>query len=397
MSYDTIPPVPGAGPQWRPEPESAGPKLVKVGVLSFVLTIVSLIVWGYVKDRERDSDYVTGSITGAWGRPASLAGPAVWCADSIAGVTDSLLVNAEVKSRRLHRGIYEAEVYVADVVMQGRIAMASAVAADSCSEPSIRIETGGAVLARRPSCSVDGRQVRLKAEGSSLTASLAGIPLSGSAEFRIELAIKGSEGLYVTCSEGYNAISIRGDAGSPSFNLGMLPDERSVDADSFSASWTSECGTYMDAGQVGVSFLTGVGNYRKVTRSVKYAFIIIVLTFVSLFMAETTLRRPIPLLNYSLIGAALVIFYVLLLAFADWCAFGVAYLVASVMTVGLTGVYMWRMLRSAKAGFTVAGVIAVMYLLCFIMLSAASYALLIGSLLLFGVLALAMRASLLRQ
>ncbi len=79
------------------------------------------------------------------------------------------------------------------------------------------------------------------------------------------------------------------------------------------------------------------------------------------------MKHPIPLFNYFLIGAALVLFYCLLLAFSEHIAFGYAYLAASVMTVVLISGYMWRIL-SSKTGMAICVILTGMYLGCYIML-----------------------------
>ena len=98
--------------------------------------------------------------------------------------------------------------------------------------------------------------------------------------------------------------------------------------------------------------------------------------------------------NYFLIGAALILFYCLLLALSEHISFGWAYLVAMAMTVGLITIYMWRMLRSRKVGLVMGSILTVIYTSCYIMLCVSSYALLMGSLLLFCALAGLMYGSL---
>ena len=104
--------------------------------------------------------------------------------------------------------------------------------------------------------------------------------------------------------------------------------------------------------------------------------------------------RNIPLLNYFLIGAALIIFYSLLLSFSEHVSFGIAYLIAAAMTVVLITGYMWRMLGSAKVAVMIGLILTGMYVVCYILLTLSTYALLLGSLMLFAALAAVMYASL---
>ena len=129
-------------------------------------------------------------------------------------------------------------------------------------------------------------------------------------------------------------------------------------------------------------------------RALKYAFIIILLTYLSVLFTEMITKRNIPLLNYFLIGAALIIFYSLLLSMSEHVSFGIAYLIAAAMTVLLITGYMWKMLGSRKVAIIIGLILTGMYGSCYIMLTLSTYALLLGSLILFAALAAVMYGSL---
>ena len=143
-----------------------------------------------------------------------------------------------------------------------------------------------------------------------------------------------------------------------------------------------------------MTFLLGVDRYQKVERSLKYAFLIILFTFLSVFFAERLTKYPIPVLNYLLIGLALILFYVLLLSLCEHMTFGVAYAIASAMTACLISLYMWGMLHSKKVAGTILAILAVMYASCYVLLCLSTYALIMGALMMFCALAVSMYASL---
>ena len=143
-------------------------------------------------------------------------------------------------------------------------------------------------------------------------------------------------------------------------------------------------------GYVGANFLTGVDTYRRVNRTIKYCFIIIFLTFAGVLAVEITSKRTLNMLFYTLVGSGLVIFYTLLLAISEIIGFGWGYLIASFMTIGLITSFILAILKSRKIAVMICAMLSFMYVFCFIMLSLSSYALLMGSLLLFSVLAMAM-------
>jgi inner membrane protein len=92
-------------------------------------------------------------------------------------------------------------------------------------------------------------------------------------------------------------------------------------------------------------------------------------------------------------GAALVLFFVLLLAFAEVIGFTPAYLIASAAIAGLNTAYSAAVLGSwGRAGF-IGGLLIGLYAILYILLSLEAFSLLIGSLLLFAALAGVMYAT----
>ena len=218
-------------------------------------------------------------------------------------------------------------------------------------------------------------------------------------DFSTDFDIHGSGALFIKQIGEESTITIDGEASNPSFKGRSLPNERRLRRNSFSARWEGEgvpVGVvHTDELQfVGTNFLIGVDRYQKVSRSLKYAFLIILLTYISVLFTEIAMKRNIPLLNYFLIGAALILFYSLLLSFVEHLSFGISYLIASVMTVALISGYMWKMLSSRKVGLVMGAILTGLYVSCYILLSLSTYALLLGSLILFIALGAMMYGSL---
>ncbi len=129
-----------------------------------------------------------------------------------------------------------------------------------------------------------------------------------------------------------------------------------------------------------------VDQYLKADRAVKYALLFIVLTFAGFFLFEVVKRLAVHPIQYALVGLALAFFYLLLLSLAEHLGFELAYLLSAGACVGLIGFYLCLVLhsRGAALGFSLG--LAGLYGLLYGLLSAEDYALLMGSLLLFGVL-----------
>jgi len=142
-----------------------------------------------------------------------------------------------------------------------------------------------------------------------------------------------------------------------------------------------------------IDLIQPVDLYSQVNRAVKYGFLFIGFTFLALLMFDVIGGVRVSAVEYLLMGAALVLFFVLLLAFAEVIGFTLAYILASAAIAGLNTAYSAAVLRSwRRAGF-IGGLLVGLYAVLYILLSLEAYSLLIGSLLLFAALAGVMYAT----
>ena len=125
-------------------------------------------------------------------------------------------------------------------------------------------------------------------------------------------------------------------------------------------------------------------------RSVKYASLIIILTFVISFFVEVMQKKNIHPFQYLLIVLGLCLFYTLLIAISEHLGFNLAYLISAIMTIILLTLYMRGILKIRKTAFTIGGLLALLYLYIFVLIQMETYALLAGSLGLFIILAVIM-------
>jgi inner membrane protein len=136
-----------------------------------------------------------------------------------------------------------------------------------------------------------------------------------------------------------------------------------------------------------IDLVQPVDLYSQVNRAVKYGFLFIGFTFLALLMFDVIGGVRVSAVEYLLMGAALVLFFVLLLAFAEVIGFTLAYIVASAAIAGLNTAYSAAVLGSwRRAGF-IGGLLVGLYAVLYILLSLEVFSLLIGSLLLFAALA----------
>ncbi|HEY4799965.1 MAG TPA: cell envelope integrity protein CreD, partial [Bacteroidia bacterium] len=221
-------------------------------------------------------------------------------------------------------------------------------------------------------------------------------------DFSFDLKLKGSQLLYFTPLGKETNINLSAGWATPSFDGAFLPAKRIVSDSSFSASWKvlhlnrnypqSWKGNAYEIGNsaFGVNLLTPVDNYQKSTRSVKYAIMIIILTFVVIFFIEILNHRMIHPFQYILIGLGLCIFYSLLIAISEHTSFNFSYLISCAATIGLIAAYAKSVFKDYKLVALVAGVLTILHGYIFTLIQLEDYALLMGSIGLFIVLAILM-------
>lgn len=390
--------VPIPAPQPFRKRVSYGKKVFLMGLQCFVLMIGALIVYIISEERESRLADVSQSIREEWGSVLYVSGPEILDGRkaSLPLCPESYKCDINVESKLLHRNIYEVGVFDAEVNMSGSfITNDVRSAGDSV---KLIVYVNPKTITGLKDVVINGKPYKWSKSSDHLFAKIDTADLSDAVNFEISFHSRGSGGISVGQWGRESDICISGRADNPSFGGSDIPDTRLIEGKNFSACWhNSNDSGYADRNKTGfvrVDFLVGVSLYQKVSRSLKYSFIIILLTFVSVLFIEIMMRHPIPLFNYFLIGAALVLFYCLLLAFSEHIAFGYAYMTASVMTVVLISGYMWRIHSSKKTGMAICVILTGMYLGCYIMLCLDTYALLLGAILLFAALAATMYASL---
>jgi inner membrane protein len=143
-----------------------------------------------------------------------------------------------------------------------------------------------------------------------------------------------------------------------------------------------------------VRFVVPVDFYQVVSRAAKYGLILLATGFMAVFVLELRSQHAVHPVQYLFVGLAMVLFYVLLLSFAEQTGFLLAYLVASGATIGLISLYVARVQRSFGKGLTMAAVLALLYALLYLILQMEDYALMAGAIAGFVMLAAVMFATL---
>jgi inner membrane protein len=217
----------------------------------------------------------------------------------------------------------------------------------------------------------------------------------------VQLVLKGSERLYFVPTGKSTEVTSTSLWSSPSFEGKLLPEHTVTDSGftafwkvlsfnrPFSQKWVDREQT-LSGSEFGVRLLIPADQYQKSMRTAKYGVLIILLAFTTLFLVEITTKTRIHPFQYILIGAALIIYYTLLLSFSEQVGYNVAYVIASVATTALVAIYSTTFLKGKPVVLLFSLLMTSFYTFIFIIIQAQDFSLLIGSVGLFLIIGLLM-------
>ena len=266
-------------------------------------------------------------------------------------------------------------------------------------------------LVGTPSVRVDGQAMKFVPGTRDYADSISGVSATipavvgqsvAGSKVEIEIVVAGTESLSIVPVADSNRVDMYSKWPHPQFSGDFLPVERKIYKDDrgFSARWDVSSlasqaqaqlkrikGVDTQLESLKVSLVDPVDVYTQADRASKYGILFVVLTFVGFALFELIKRLPIHPLQYLLVGLALAIFFLLLLSLSEHIAFWQAYLISAAACIGLQFVYLSGVLKSwARAGgFAV--MLTALYGVLYSLLVSEDNALLMGSLLLFGILA----------
>ncbi|MDQ2925157.1 MAG: cell envelope integrity protein CreD [Acidobacteriota bacterium] len=240
--------------------------------------------------------------------------------------------------------------------------------------------------------------------GTNLRALLPAVAGKSAAfDFALDLTLAGTQKLELVPVGTSNRFELSSPWAEPLFAGQFLPRSREISKDGFHAVWeisslASATQHQMNVGEknidvVNVSLVDPIDPYRLSDRAVKYGILFVLLTFGGFFLFEIVKRMHIHPVQYLLVGFCLAVFFLLLVSFSEHIAFGLAYLIASVSCIGLLTYYLVFVLRSTTYGVAFGAILTTLYAAIYGLLVSEDNALLLGSLLLFGVIALVMIAT----
>lgn len=414
---------------------------------SLLLQIPLMFVNGVVHERNYLYDSTIKNIGKEWGETQTIAGPVIvvpyteeyyereYTVDkqgketevvkskkrknSLIILLEKLDINVNLKEEVRKRGIYKSMVYTGELKMKGNFSKVLSNipinAVVDYNEISISLGiTDIKALLKIDKFSFNGNKIELESGTGLVKPFQISKGISGKLNmkneelteipFDIELVFRGSEGITLLPMGKENSFFIKSAWKNPSF-YGMLPRERVIDENGFSANWnishlTRNYKQYFFASesnkidlseaQAGVALYNGITHYRQVIRAAKYGVLFIMMSLLAVYLFEISGKKETHYIQYGIVGFSLVMFYLLLLSLAEHISFITAYGISAAAVIIPVSLYIASVTKNIKYGIGMLVLLIGIYSILFSILKMEDYALLTGTLLIMGVLYLLM-------
>lgn len=422
-------------------------KIVVLGILVFLLLIPLASLSSILRDRLDRRNEAVAEIQDIWGAPQHIVGPVmivpykrwykVWKEDlvEVEGskekkfkkvevmefeekhayfLPEELQVTGSLTPNILHRGIYQAVVYKADLKLTGHFLISFdklkikledvlwndaqitvGIADLRGTKEAIKIKLGTSESIFLPGCKLDAYS-----SGIHSPVKLSKEIAADNIPYEIVLQFQGSQKIVFAPLGVKNTVRLTSSWPDPSFCGAYLPGERTVGPQGFDAlwqisyygrsypqQWTSYKDSYHSSSSLsnsffGVSLLSLVDAYRCVERSINYALLFIIVILSVFFLFEIVSKLRIHPFQYLLVAAALTLFYLLLLSISEFISFEIAYTIGAGISSLLVVLYSMAVLKSGTRTATIFLGLVADYVFLYFILQMQDYSILTGSILL---------------
>lgn len=234
-----------------------------------------------------------------------------------------------------------------------------------------------------------------------------GLQSETNSQFSIDMTFNGSKQIEIIPIGKSTTMQMTSNWADPSFIGNYLPNDetKSISKNGFKAEWKvlhiNRAFSQQHLNKIpnlnefafGTKFMVMVDEYQKSERSTKYGFLVIALTFLIFFLIQTMSKINIHPFQYLMIGIALTMFYTLLVSISEHSNFLKAYLIAGVSVITLITVYSKSILKTLKFPLFIGASLTALYTFIYVIIQLENYALLVGSIGLFLILASVMFVS----
>ncbi len=421
-------------------------KLMMIGMLVLLLLIPKFMILELISERKYYNESVIEEQTKTWGGKQILTGPILKIpyltqeieTEIVKGkerkkkteVKKFLCVNpkelnyeGEVIMDSKNRNLYKAEVYQADLAIQGHFELPEKEALKI--DDLIKIDYENAFLVYgiadlkgmtiAPHMIFDGEKKEFEPGTQDIRFNLdytkmnSGIHTDVHLEdqkttypFKMNLNLKGSQSLSFLPIAKQTHVNLKSDFPHPSFQ-GAFSNTNSVSPNGFNVDWNvsefnrSLPNYWVDNSEIdlgnnefGVKLITLVNHYTKSERTTKYMFLVIVLTFLAFFIIEIVNQLRIHVFQYTLVGIALAVFFTLLLAFSEYIGYDYSYLISAVATIILIVLYSLSIFNNKKSSMILLGSLLMIFSFIYTIIQMEQFSLLAGAIGVFITVAITM-------
>ncbi len=422
-------------------------RMLVVGFLLLVLLIPLEFVKSLINERAYRQEEVVREINQKWGNEVLLSGPIVKIPYKVISeekifneksnayytktketienayfFPDKLNITSNVDTKPLNRSIYESVVYSAAIGVKGNFPTIDFSDTD-IPEENILWEKATVLLKTTNLKGIKTTPVvNLASEALSMTPQYSTEYLNtiqsnyiatakeifaAPLPFSFDLKINGSESLKFLPIGKETDATMKSNWHSPSFDGNFLPEDtnKEISKDGFTATWRIlqinrqfEQSFFrhlpdLSASAFGTKLIIPVDEYQKSERTAKYGILVIGLTLLVFLLIQLVSKVYIHPFQYMMIGLALVMFYTLLISISEHSNFFKAYAIAAFSVLALITVYSRAILKGFKFPLLICASLASLYGFIYVIIQLENYALLVGSIGLFLILAIIMFAS----
>jgi inner membrane protein len=411
-------------------------KLLVVSLLVIILLIPLGLIGDLIYERESRRDSAIAEVNQVWGQSQLISGPVVTVPYRVIWkdekekihteiykahfLPDRFEVTGTIEPQTRSRGIFDVAVYRVNLAFKGTFPAIEFTDWKINQEDIIWEEASfsmGLTDMRgiRDTLSLKWNQQDIEFKPGVASTSLfenglhlrlPGLNQPQTHTFSFEVSLNGSQQLMFVPVGKKTTVALNSTWTNPSFQGAFLPVQREISEKGFTASWeVSHLGrsfpqswttqenpnsANLSNSAFGMSLLIPVDFYKKSQRSIKYGILFILLTFMTFFLFEVFNPLRIHPMQYMMVGAALCLFYLLLISISEHLDFRIAYLVASISNIGLISLYTWRALQSTRRAVILGLVLSGLYVYLYILLHLQDYSLIFGSVGLFLILSTVM-------
>ena len=402
-------------------------KMIMVGILTLVLIIPLALVQELIVERSQRQKEVITETTAKWGNSVYFYGPIlkVPYKDPMSGANNYAYFFPETLNNKtevtmvkpLERSIYKSNVFTTKMQFDGKYVnpnfASKGIPAENIywNRAKILIRTTNLKsLKDEVKMKIGKQNLAFESVASGTNDSIESLEtnyfdfqsLQNDTKFNFTISFNGSKQVKMVPIGKTTDAKMTSNWNSPNFNGNFSPISREITDNGFEANWKilhfnrpfaqkyfevlPELGKYAFT----VDFITPVDEYQQSERASKYGFLVIGLTFLIFFLIQSISKINIHIFQYSMIGIALIMFYTLLISITEHSSFSFAYLVAGASVIAMISLYSISILKDKKFPMFIGVSLSVLYTFIYVIIQLEDYALLVGSIGLFLILAAVM-------